>query len=78
MIDALALVIEHGYMAIALGDWTVFHNRDSIAEYPLIRDATGQFDVWFTIDPHIIKAVGNRTVVDENITTGITPEVSIE
>lgn len=67
VIDALSLLIEHGYVGITLTDWTVLNSRDSISKYPLIRNGAGQFDVWFTIDPDVIKAVDNRTVVDQTI-----------
>ena len=67
VIDALAQVISYGYIAIALNDWTVFRNHTMLTEYPLIRDRAGQIDVWFTMEPFIIIAVGGRTKVDPSI-----------
>ena len=67
VIDTLTLLIEHGYVGIVLTDWTIFNSKDSISKYYSIQNGAGQFDVWFTIDPEIIKAVDNRTVVDQKI-----------
>lgn len=71
VIDVLTNIMDEGYIAISLDDWTVLRNRSSIEENRLIKSMQGQFDIWITLEPAVLEAVGNRTVVDASIATAL-------